>query len=77
MNMSNEFLNKFLNEFNNIDKTKYNLDTEFKEIDDWDSLTSMALVSMIQDTYDENFSDEDLTTCITIRDVLKKINQID
>ena len=46
-----EFLDNFKSEFFDSDHVSFNLNTIFKDLDEWDSLASMAIQVMIEDNY--------------------------
>ncbi|MCF6401903.1 acyl carrier protein [Chitinophaga filiformis] len=51
------------------DTSSLTLDSEFRKIDSWDSLTGMSILVMIKDEYDIDMSADALKACITIGDV--------
>lgn len=69
----NEFTTKFLEEFEGIDPEKYNSETKFRNIETWDSLTGMAIVTMIEDEYDVILTDDEFMSCNTIAEVFKLV----
>lgn len=44
-------------------------ETVFRELDDWDSLTAMAVMAMIEDEYGVKISDDVFKKLKTIQDV--------
>ncbi|UPK70421.1 acyl carrier protein [Chitinophaga filiformis] len=62
------FLNQFKEQY--IGETSsLTLESEFRKIDSWDSLTGMSILVMIKDEYDIDMSADALKACITIGDV--------
>jgi acyl carrier protein len=47
--------------------------TDFKTLSSWDSLTSMAVINMIEDEFGVNLSDDDLTHYTTIQELYNLI----
>ena len=43
--------------------------TEFRQLDEWSSLSSLAIISMIDDEYDVVINGNDLRNCNTIEDL--------
>jgi acyl carrier protein len=62
------FLNQFKEQYIG-DTSSLTLDSEFRKIDSWDSLTGMSILVMIKDEYDIDMSADALKACITIGDV--------
>ncbi len=69
----NKFLKDFLSGFDEP-KTGYDLNTEFRSIDGWDSLTAMTIISIIDDDYDVIINPDQMNNCNTILDVYNLIN---
>jgi acyl carrier protein len=45
------------------------MDTDFRDIDDWDSLTALGVISMIDDEYNVKLSGEELKSSNSVRDI--------
>ena len=59
----NDFIQNFANQFDETDTT------EFRQLDEWSSLSSLAIISMIDDEYDVVINGNDLRNCNTIEDL--------
>lgn len=62
------FLNQFKEQYIG-DTDSLTLESEFRKIDSWDSLTGMSILVMIKDEYDIDMTADALKACITIGDV--------
>lgn len=51
-------------------------DTKFRDLEDWDSLTAMAVLTMIEDSYKVKISVEQFKEFITIEDLYNHIMAI-
>ena len=65
---------EFIKQFADIleythDTTKLHLDTAFRDLEDWSSLTSTALQIMVSTDLNSSISSEELQQAKTIRDV--------
>lgn len=49
--------------------------TIFQELDDWDSLTALMVLDMIDDKYEVSLTGDELKECITINDLYNLILQ--
>lgn len=45
------FIEKVAEQFENVDNELFKANTEFRKLDDWDSLTSLLIISMIDEQY--------------------------
>ena len=65
-----EFLKDQLNN-NNIEIT---LESKFKSLPDWDSLTAMLLITNLKEDFNIELSVKDLNDCLTVKDIYDLIN---
>lgn len=56
------------------DSTVLSLDTIFKDIPEWDSLTTMLFISNLKDEHSVDITIADLQNCKTLGDVYDLIN---
>ena len=64
----NDFIQNFANQFDETDASEFQATTEFRQLDEWSSLSSLAIISMIDDEYDV-VNGNDLRNCNTIEDL--------
>lgn len=69
-----EFLKKFASIFDEIGDNELTMDTEFKDIDEWSSLTALALLAVIDEEYDVKLTNNDLKNSVTVRDIYNIVN---
>lgn len=63
------FIKKFAAEFDDTPESDFVASTEFKELDEWSSLTALAIISMVDDEFDKNITGADIRSCKTIEDL--------
>ena len=63
-----KFLEQFIAQFDD-EPTGVTMDTDFRDIDDWDSLTALGVISMIDDEYNVKVSGEELKSSKSVRDI--------
>lgn len=63
------FLKDFENLFDKAETGFVTSDTMFRELDDWDSLTTMALISLASTKYGRMLSATELKSCATVGDI--------
>ena len=64
-----KFFNDFFDQFESTDKESLDLDTKFRDLDEWDSLTALAVLSMIKINYGKAITTEKFKTFITLSDI--------
>ncbi|MCD0486900.1 phosphopantetheine-binding protein [Pedobacter sp. MC2016-14] len=65
------FLENFSNTLSDTDKELIKPETVFRELGEWDSLTALLVVEMIDEKYDKTLTGEDLRGSVTILDIYK------
>lgn len=68
------FLLKFSDQFADNESSKFDYETEFQQTETWDSLTSMAIISMIEHEYNVVISDDEIRESTTIEDIYNIVN---
>lgn len=69
----NKFLENFKNQLADVDGISINVETKFRELDSWDSLTALSVLLMINEEYNVEISDSELRECQTVNDIFKII----
>jgi acyl carrier protein len=74
MKNHNELL-KLMNEiFEDIDTSNFNLSTEFKNNDEWDSMTALSLITSLDQEFGVSISGEEIKEITTIEELINFIN---
>jgi acyl carrier protein len=68
-----DFLDKFKSIFEEEDISKIDFSTEFKHLDEWDSLTALTLITIIDSNYKKVLTGENIESANTINDIYKII----
>lgn len=69
-----EFVKNFASIFDEIEDNELTMDTEFRNIDEWSSLTALALLAVIDEEYDVKLTNNDLKNSVTVRDIYNIVN---
>jgi acyl carrier protein len=64
-----EFVKAFAAEFDDTPEEDFTAETVFKDVDEWSSLTALAIISMIDDELDVQITGADLRGSNTIEDL--------
>lgn len=65
----NEFVARFAEEFDETPVEQITPATEFKNLDEWGSLTALSIVSMVDEEYDKRITGADLRSVSTIEEL--------
>lgn len=64
-----EFLKNFANQWDDTEIEVFTPECEFHELEEWSSLTGLAILNMIAKKYNVKIMPAELKACITIQDV--------
>ena len=64
-----EFIKAFAAEFDDTPEEQFTPSTNYRELDEWSSLTALSIISMIDDQMDIQITGADLRSCQTIEDL--------
>ena len=56
-------------------ETVVTLDTNIKDMDEWDSMGAMILVGYVSDTFDVRLNDDDISSLSTFRSLMDRIGE--
>lgn len=70
----NTFLQNFADMLDDTDATLIVEDATFRDLDEWDSLTALSLIAMVDDEYAVKLAGDDIKTSVTIKDLFEKVN---
>lgn len=65
---NNIFIEKF-REVIDGDDTPITMETDFRQLSTWDSLTAMSVIMMIEDVYGVEMTEKDIKVCNTVEDI--------
>ena len=68
-----EFIEKFAEVLDDMDPSTLSADTEFRNLDGWDSIIGLSMIGMIDEEYDVTLNAQDMRSCVTIGDLYNKI----
>lgn len=64
-----DFIEKFANQFDDTDISELNPDTEFQELEEWGSLTSLGIIALVRTEYGKKITAQEIRSCKTIEDL--------
>ena len=64
-----EFVSRFAEEFEDTLLEQFTPETEFRELDEWSSLSGLSVISMIDDEFDRAITGAELRSVSTIEEL--------
>lgn len=68
-----EFVNAFAAEFEETPVEKFTSQTVYKDLDEWDSLAVLSIISMVDEEFDKTITGADLRAYNTIEDLYNSL----
>ncbi len=68
-----EFIKNFSSEFDETPMEMFHAETVFKDLDEWNSLTALSIIAMIDDEYSKTITGADLRASKTIKDLYELV----
>ena len=72
----NDFIKKFAEQFEETDASEIELDTEFKELEEWDSLIAMSVIAMVKTEYNKTITGKEIRSCTTVEDLFNLVERL-
>lgn len=69
----NKFIADFADQFDETELSEFKPETVYRDLDEWSSLTGLAILNMINKKYSVKLSASDIKDTKTIEDVFKLI----
>lgn len=68
-----EFIENFAEQFDDTDVSEIQGNTEFHELDEWSSLTGMAIIAMVKTVYGKTVTGKEIRECVTVEDLFNLV----
>ncbi len=68
-----EFIENFAAQFDDTDASVFTAETEFKDLDEWTSLTALSIIAMVDEEYDVAIKGNDIKNANTIEDLYNTV----
>ena len=72
----NDFIQKFANIFEETDLASIKADTVYSELEEWDSVMVLSLISMIDEEYGIIVDVDELSETRTVEDLFNYVNSL-
>ena len=67
-----KFIELFAEQFDETSEDQFTSKTVFKELKEWDSLTALSVIAMVDEELEKRITGADIRSCDTIEDLYKK-----
>lgn len=68
-----EFIEKFADIFDNTDASAINAKTKFRDLEEWDSLSTLGLIALADEEYGVELAAADIKNAETVEDLFNSI----
>lgn len=69
----NDFLKSFADQFDDTDASEIQANTEFHELEEWDSLIALAVLNMSEKKFGKKITFDEMKACVTVEDLFNVI----
>lgn len=69
-----KFIENFANQFDETDVSQFNINTIFRELDEWSSIMALTIIAMIDEEYDVQLKGDDMRNSNTIEELFNVVN---
>ena len=68
-----EFIQNFASQYDDTDVSEFTANTEFRELDEWSSLTALSVIAMVDDEYGVTLKGEEMRGAKTIEELFNVV----
>ena len=68
-----DFIANFADQFDETDASEIQANTEFHELEEWDSLIALAVLNMSEKKYGKKITFDQMKACVTVEDLFNVI----
>ena len=70
-----DFLENFAEQFDDTPADQITHDTNFKDLDEWSSMTALTIIAMVDEKYGKKLSGSDIREASTVQDLIALIEK--
>lgn len=67
------FIESFAELFEETDVSAIQADTDYKQMDEWSSLTAMSIIAMVRTQYGKRITGREIRKCRTVRELYQLV----
>lgn len=65
-----EFIQLFAEQFDETELSEFKPETEFRQLEEWDSMVALMIIAMVDEEYSVKVSGDDIRNSTTIKDLM-------
>lgn len=65
-----EFIQLFAEQFDETEISEFKPETEFRQLEEWDSMVALMIIAMVDEEYSVKVSGDDIRNSTTIKDLI-------
>ena len=69
----NDFLNHFREQFDDTDPEAIEVETAYKDLDEWSSLIAFSVIAMVKVEYGKTLTGAEIRHCNTVEDLFNTV----
>lgn len=71
-----EFVKSFARQFENTDPSLIVETTDFKNLDEWDSLIALSVIALADEEFGVTLTGDDIRNATTVKDLFERVNAL-
>lgn len=68
-----EFIDSFVEQFDDTEASEIMSDTKFKDLDEWSSLIAMGVIALVRTQYGKTVTGKEIRSCETVKDLFELV----
>ena len=68
-----EFIDSFIEQFDDTEASEITSDTKFKDLDEWSSLIAMGVIALVITQYGKTVTGKEIRACETVKDLFELV----
>lgn len=68
-----EFIKNFYEILEDTESHEVNENTDYKSLDEWDSMTTLMFIAMVDEKYDKQVNGKDMEESLTLKDLYTRV----
>lgn len=69
----NDYLQNFVEQFEDTDPCEITASTAFHDLDEWDSLIALAVLNMTEKKFGKKITFDEMKACVTVEDLFNVV----
>lgn len=63
----NDFIKKFADQFEDTDPSEITANTNFQELEEWDSLAALGIIALVKRNYGKTVNGREIRSCVSVQ----------